>query len=91
MKARGDASIQPQPDASMVDIRIVEVPYQWKGLAPDREIGSETNDSFIKLEHVPSGTKYSVKVTPTVHDREMVSRSRAKAKLAFIKVLHGDV
>lgn len=90
MKTGGNFGIQQQPDAKMVDIRIVEVPYRWKGMAPDREIISETNTSFIKLKHLPSATEYSVEVDAAVQDRDGVSRSRAQAKLAFMRALSGD-
>jgi hypothetical protein len=90
MKNGGNAGMRLQPDAKMVDIRIIEVPYQWKGLAPDREIVSESNSSFIKLEHIPSATQYSVAVGAAVREREEVARLRAEAKLSFIKALRGD-
>jgi hypothetical protein len=90
MQASDQMGMKRHRDAKMVDIRIVEVPSQWKGLAPDREVASEGNTRFIKLEHVPSGTKYSVEVGAEIQDREGVARSRAEAKLAFIRALRGD-
>ena len=75
----------------MVDIRIVEVQIQWRGLAPDREIAANDNCRCIRLEHEPSGVEYSVeiKVINGLGTKD-VARLRAEAKLAFIKALHGD-
>ena len=78
------------PDAKMVDIRIVEVPYLWKGTALEREIGSMDNRSFIKLVHEPTQTPFSVEVGSSEFDANQIARLRAEAKLAFIKVLTGD-
>ncbi|WP_230970032.1 hypothetical protein [Nitrogeniibacter aestuarii] len=78
------------PDAKMVDIRIVEVPYPWKGVVPERELGSMENRSFIKLVHEPTHTPFSVDVGSSAFDANQIGRLRAEAKLAFIKVLTGD-
>lgn len=78
------------PDARMVDIRIVEVPHQWRGMVPEREVSNIDNSRFIRLAHEPSGTQYSVEVEATVAEAREAARLRAEAKLAFIKALHGD-
>ncbi|WP_255990719.1 hypothetical protein [Chitinolyticbacter albus] len=78
------------PNAKMVDIRIVEVPYQWKGMVPARETNSEANSCFIILLHEPSGTQHMVKVDGQVSDTEVIARLRAKAKIEFVKLLLGD-
>ncbi len=78
------------PDARMVDIRIVEVPYQWRGMVPEREVTNVDNSRFIQLAHEPSGTQYTVEVETSVSEANEVARLRAEAKLAFIKALHGD-
>lgn len=83
-------NMKRQPDARMVDIQIVEVPHQWKGLVPDREIMSEDNTGVIRLIHQPSGIQHSVQVDTSGLDVMKAARLRAEAKLAFIKLLHGD-
>jgi len=77
-------------EARMVDIQIVEVPYQWKGLAPSGEIGSAENLSFIKLIHKPTGIQYRFEVEADGLGVAEVAECRAKAKLAFIHELHGE-
>ncbi len=72
------------PEAKMVVIQIVEVPHQWKGIVPDREIGSSNNSGQIKLVHVPTGVDFVVRVTSYVSNRKEASTLRAQAKLEFI-------
>lgn len=78
------------PDAKMVDIRIVEVPHQWKGKMPVQEIGSKENHNFIYLVHQLTGTKFRVEVKPAISDPNEIARQRAEAKLAFIHELIGE-
>jgi hypothetical protein len=78
------------PDARMVDIKIMQVPCGWRGMAPEREIGSSHNRNLITLIHIVSGTQYSVEVPETVADGKEVAELRAKAKIKFIHELHGQ-
>lgn len=78
------------PDARMVDIRIVEVPYQWEGKVPVKEIGSAGNRNVICLVHEPTGITYQVEVDPNISEPQEVARKRAEAKLEFIHQLHGE-
>lgn len=78
------------PDAKMVDIKIVQVPCGWRGMAPESEIGTSQNQKFITLIHVVSGSEYSVEVPETVADTKEATALRAKAKLRFIHELHGE-
>lgn len=77
-------------EARMVEIHIIEVPYQWKGMAPSAEIGSAENSRFIKLVHKPTGIQYSFEVEADGLGTAEVAECRAKAKLAFIHELHGE-
>jgi hypothetical protein len=78
------------PNAKIVDIRIVEVPYQWKGKVPRQEIGSEDNRDCICLVHDPSGIEYRVEVELNIEEPQEIAKRRAEAKLAFIHELHGE-
>ena len=78
------------PKARMVDIQIIEVPYQWRGLATSSEIVSAENSSFIKLIHKPTGILYRFEVEADGLGATEVAEYRAKAKLAFIHELHGE-
>lgn len=59
-------------------------------MAPEQEIGSEENAGFIILIHDPSGIQYRVEADGNVTHREQIASLRAKAKLAFMRELHGD-
>lgn len=78
------------PDASMVDIKITEVPCGWKGMAPEREIGSLHNRNLIKLTHIVSGIEYTTEVPETVTGSKESAELRAKARIKFIHELHGE-
>ena len=82
--------MEVNPNARMVDIKIVEVPYGWFGFAPKSEIKEPGNNSLIKLIHVPSGTTYVVEVPSSVSDGAEAAEYRARAKIAFIHELHGE-
>ena len=77
------------PGAKMVDIRIVKVPYAWKGLVPKSETATEDNIDKIILVHEPSGTKFEVSASSEQLSRAEVAKRRAEAKLTFIHKLHG--
>lgn len=78
------------PDVKMVDIKIMEVPYSWRGMAPEREIGLSNNRNLIKLIHIISGVQYSVESPEIVTSSREASELRAKAKIKFIHELHGE-
>lgn len=78
------------PDAKMVDIKIVEVPFCWSGFAPDGEIGARENRSEIKLVHIPSGIQYVVQAPESVSNSREAAELRAKAKIRFVHELHGE-
>lgn len=78
------------PDAKMVDIKIVEVPFCWAGFAPDREIGTRVNKNEIKLVHIPSGIQYVVEAPESVSNSIEAAELRAKARIQFIHELHGE-
>lgn len=82
--------MQIHPDARMVDIVIVEVPYGWRGMAPEYETMSSHNCNLIKLTHVISGIHYSVAAPETVSSSKEAAELRAKAKIKFIHELHGE-
>ncbi len=88
--ASGRFSMESHPNAKMVDIKIMEVPYGWRGLASEGEIGSSLNLNLIKLTHTISGIEYSVEVPETVTGYEESAELRAKAKIKFIHELHGE-
>lgn len=78
------------PEAQMADITIIEVPHQWRGLAPLDEIGLAENSNLIKLIHKPTGIQYCFEVEADGLGKDEVAECRAKAKLAFIHELHGE-
>jgi len=82
--------MEHHPEARMVDIQIIEVPCQCKGLAPSNEIGPADNLSLIMLIHKPTGIQYRFEVEADGLGVAEVAECRAKAKLAFIHELHGE-
>ena len=78
------------PTAKLVEIKIVEVPFQWKELSQNCEYGSEHNRDTVKLIHKPSGTEYSVKINEQVLTGKDVVTIRAKSKLKFMYELLGE-
>jgi hypothetical protein len=78
------------PNAKMVEIKIVEVPYGWLGFASKNETSEPENHNFINLIHTPSGTKYTYKAPEKVNNSSEAAEYRAKAKITFIHELHGE-
>ena len=78
------------PNARMVDLKIVEVPYGWFGFAPKNELNEPGNHNLIKLIHMPSGATYAVEVPTSESDAAETAEYRARAKISFIHELHGE-
>jgi hypothetical protein len=78
------------PNAKMVDIKILEVPYGWFGFVPKSVATKQENHNLIKLIHLPSGTENSIEVPASVRDKEEAAEYRAKTKISFIHELHGE-
>tara|TARA_B100001540_G_scaffold225559_1_gene199750 strand:+ start:61 stop:312 length:252 start_codon:yes stop_codon:yes gene_type:complete len=78
------------PSARMVEIRILKVPYSWKGIAPKNETVAEDNIDKIVLVHEPSGTEFVVSANAEPLSKSEVMKCRAEAKLEFIHKLHGE-
>lgn len=78
------------PEAKMVDIKILEVPFSWAEYVPVGELVSSKNRGEIRLVHVPSGTLYTVPVPAFVGSAVEATKMRAMAKLRFIHELQGE-
>ena len=83
-------NMEPHRQASMTEIKILEVPYQWKDLSPNCEYGSEENTTTVFLVHEPSGIKYEIEIPEQALDGSDAAKFRAKSKLMFIHKLHDD-